>query len=125
MTVSGHFGVGHQGRDILIVTQRASLFSREHATLQSTMSVGRSVCRSVGRLVGWSVASRFGSKAFIQRSADDRERLAKDEKEKQKALLQDSDLVAKRRKSSLREDEDKEEGDELKKDDKEEKEDKE
>ena len=79
----------------------------------------------VGRLVGWSVASRFGSKAFIQRSADDRERLAKDEKEKQKALLQDSDLVAKRRKSSLREDEDKEEGDELKKDDKEEKEDKE
>ena len=57
----------------------AALFlsSREHATLQSTLSVGR----SVGRSVGWSVASRFGSKAFVLHPAGERETLAKEEQE--------------------------------------------
>ena len=49
------------------------IFSREHATLQSTLSVGRSV--------GRSVASRFGSKAFVLHPAGERETLAKEEQE--------------------------------------------
>ena len=53
------------------------LISREHATLQSTLSVGR----SVGRSVGWSVVSRFGSKAFVLHPADEGETLAKEEQE--------------------------------------------
>ena len=34
------------------------LFSRVHETLEATLSVGRSICLSVGPLVGWSLIAR-------------------------------------------------------------------